>query len=85
MKPFQIENQIANTFDIECTVSACSKTRNAFNGYCSPNNACRERYTPLGLLPNTWNEVATKRRRRDVESTVSELMHFKSLIVTYCR
>ena len=84
MKPFQIENQTANTFDVACTVSTCTKDRNAFNGYCVPNDECKERYTPLGI-PSMSNDVATQRRRRDVESTVSELMHFKSLTVTYCR
>ena len=91
LKPFQIENQIANTFDIECTVSACSKTRNAFDGYCLPSNECKDRYTPLGLDTSLYdpspNDAATQRRRRrsplDVKSTVSELTHFKSRVMTF--
>ena len=80
MKPFQIKmpfkNQIANTFDVKCQVSACSKT-DIVKGYCLPGNACKERYAAVGLRSlstKTSNEVATERGRRDVES-VCELLH----------
>ena len=59
LKPFQIENQIANTFNINCKVSACSKVDN-FNGYCVPGDACKERYATLGLESRLVDTTGTE-------------------------
>ena len=59
LKPFQIENQIANTFDINCKVSACSKADN-FNGYCVPGDACKKRYATLGLESRPVDTTGTE-------------------------
>ena len=59
LKPFQIENQIANTFDINCKVSACSKADN-FDGYCVPGDACKERYATLGLESRPVDTTGTE-------------------------
>jgi len=82
MKPFQIEDQIANTFDINCKLAACAKGENV-DGFCVLGDACKERYATIGLdsVPSGTNDVqledtidqleglSANRRRRDVTST----------------
>ena len=58
MKPFQIENQIANTFDINCQVSACSKGDN-IDGFCVPGETCRDRYANLTTSLSTTTPTTT--------------------------
>ena len=58
MKPFQIVDQIANTFDINCKLAACSKAENV-DGFCVLGDACKDRYATIGLdsVPSGTNDV----------------------------
>ena len=71
LKPFQIENQIANTFDIDCQVTACSK-RDNFDGYCVPGDACKDRYATItSSLSTTTSTLTTPSTSTTASTTAS--------------
>ena len=74
LKPFQIEGQVANTFNINCQITTCRKDSNYANdGLCDLNDKCSNRYDVFNLkathLPTEEPEYSDPmgRRRRDAE------------------
>ena len=79
LKPFQIEGQVANTFNINCQITTCRKDSKYQSGdLCDLNDKCPNRYDAFNLgptkLPTEEPEYSDPmgRRRRDAKEVELE-------------